>query len=366
MAHRSWGAHCSGTIKTLVRADGVKLPVRVEILELVRLLCDETERLGYNLKAGWCWGYACRKIRGSSSWSNHAWGLAVDLNAPENPMGPRTGKIRRYPKVIALWKSFGFRWGGDYSGRADDMHFEFMGSVTDAKAQTQRALRELGGQQSEGPAPSPSRKGLTAGNLKWLAERAGLKGEDVTIAAAVALAESRLPGSINPPLSDPRAFNGKAPDASDGIWQINMHGKLGPDRRAKYGLRSNDDLFDPFTNARAMADILRSQGWQAWGAYKNGSYAPHLLLAQSAKPEPIGDIEPPLRLEEDVYHKIRTASGAEGLYGAVLVNGLPHKVGFADGAFLDELGTAGLVAPEPDATVSKEFFDKIPTIAILP
>jgi GH24 family phage-related lysozyme (muramidase) len=76
--------------------------------------------------------------------------------------------------------------------------------------------------------------------------------------------------------------------------------------------------------------------------------------------------QPTLRLEEDVYHKIRTASGQEGLYGAVLVNGLPKKVGFADGGYLSNLEKAGLVDPTPDATVDKDWFDRIETIAILP
>lgn len=140
---RGWGPPCSGSIVTIVRSDGQRLPVRAEIKVLVALLCDETERLGYNLVPGWSWGYACRKIRGSSNWSNHAWGLAVDLNAPENPMGPRTGKIRQHPKVLALWQHYGFRWGGSYSGRADDMHMEFMGTPADAKRQTAQAWMEI-------------------------------------------------------------------------------------------------------------------------------------------------------------------------------------------------------------------------------
>lgn len=141
---RGWGAPCSGTIVTIVRKDGLRLPVRKDIAELVALLCDETERLGYDIKPGQTWGYACRKIRGSVNWSNHAWALAVDINSSENPMGPRNGRIRRFPKVIAVWKKYGFRWGGDYSGRADDMHFEFLGTPDDAKRHTWNARKELG------------------------------------------------------------------------------------------------------------------------------------------------------------------------------------------------------------------------------
>lgn len=134
---------------TITRRDGQRLTLHREIAELVAMLCDETERLGYDLIPGWSWGAACRAIRGSSSPSNHSWALAVDLNAPENPMGPRTGRIRRFPAVIALWELFGFRSGTKYTGRADDMHMEFMGTPADAKAMTDRARRELGQEEDD-------------------------------------------------------------------------------------------------------------------------------------------------------------------------------------------------------------------------
>jgi len=53
-------------------------------------------------------------------------------------------------------------------------------------------------------------------------------------------------------------------DNSYGLWQVNMIGNLGPARRREYKLSSNEDLFDPVTNAQAALAILRSQGWGAW------------------------------------------------------------------------------------------------------
>lgn len=143
---RGWGGPCSGRIVTIVRSDGVRLPVRDEVKVLIALLCDETERRGYNLVPGWCWGYACRKIRGSSSWSNHAWGLAVDLNAPTNPM-TSTLKTDMPGWMPELWNSYGFRWGGDYAGRKDAMHYEFLGTPTEALEMTQKAVMVLGRQE---------------------------------------------------------------------------------------------------------------------------------------------------------------------------------------------------------------------------
>ena len=51
-----------------------------------------------------------------------------------------------------------------------------------------------------------------------------------------------------------------------------MLGGMGPERRAQFGLSSNDELFDPKTNAKAAYQIYKQQGINAWGAYTNGSY----------------------------------------------------------------------------------------------
>ena len=142
---RGWGQgypNCQyGTIKTLVRSDGLRLPVRAEILPLVAWLIDETERRGYDVLIDETWGYNCRSIRGSTRPSNHSWGLAVDLNARSNAMqtgspgwtAQRAAGRTDMPKWLPpLWKAHMFRWGGDYRTRQDPMHFEFMGSRADA------------------------------------------------------------------------------------------------------------------------------------------------------------------------------------------------------------------------------------------
>lgn len=121
--------------------------VRGEIRELVSLLLQVSERRGYiNLQPGWCWGGACRAIKRSDGTltttpSNHSWGLALDINAPENPFGGSSHTINR--PMADMWNDYGFRWGGDYATTKDWMHFEFMGSPEDAKALTEKARREL-------------------------------------------------------------------------------------------------------------------------------------------------------------------------------------------------------------------------------
>ena len=52
--------------------------------------------------------------------SLHSWGIAVDINTPGNQRGTR-GEIDR--QVVAIFKKWGFAWGGDWSW-TDPMHFE--------------------------------------------------------------------------------------------------------------------------------------------------------------------------------------------------------------------------------------------------
>jgi peptidoglycan hydrolase-like protein with peptidoglycan-binding domain len=79
------------------------------------------DRLGISEYAG---AYNPRLIRGSKTkWSNHAYGAAIDLYASKNGMGTGRGKMPL--PVVAAFKSEGARWGGDYRGRTDPMHFEF-------------------------------------------------------------------------------------------------------------------------------------------------------------------------------------------------------------------------------------------------
>lgn len=146
-ASRGWGPGwplCQrDKLATVALASGPRFPVRREIAELVGLLCVETERLGYDLRREDSWGFACRSIRGSKRPSNHSWGLAVDLNARSNPMGSRL--VTDIPaRVVVLWESYGFTWGGRWKKRPDAMHFEFNGTPVDAARQTARAKATLG------------------------------------------------------------------------------------------------------------------------------------------------------------------------------------------------------------------------------
>lgn len=86
----------------------------------------------------------CTKATTSKNWSNHAYGLAIDLNPAENPYigcGQTRDPARmRYfdrtrlrpgmvtPAVVKAFRSIGWGWGGDWSGSTKDyMHFSWNG-----------------------------------------------------------------------------------------------------------------------------------------------------------------------------------------------------------------------------------------------
>lgn len=62
-----------------------------------------------------------RRIAGSRSWSNHSWACAIDLSPNTNGFNMKSTLSR---VVIDAFKREEFRWGGDYVGRKDPMHFE--------------------------------------------------------------------------------------------------------------------------------------------------------------------------------------------------------------------------------------------------
>ena len=82
------------------------------------------------------WAYAYRDVRGSDSvLSNHSSGTAIDLNATKHPLGAQNTFTKQQTRVIReLTEKYGLRWGGDYSKRKDEMHFEIVETPDEVKA----------------------------------------------------------------------------------------------------------------------------------------------------------------------------------------------------------------------------------------
>lgn len=72
--------------------------------------------------------YYPRFIAGTTTLSNHSFGLAMDFNVPGNQRGT-AGEMNR--DVVSIFKKWGFAWGGDWN-YTDPMHFELSSIVNPA------------------------------------------------------------------------------------------------------------------------------------------------------------------------------------------------------------------------------------------
>lgn|GEM_PF-1607643 len=122
---------------------------------------------------------------------------------------------------------------------------------------------------------------LNRTQLAQLFHEAGFRGENLVNMVAIAMRESS---------GDPAAFNGNSAtgDKSYGLTQINMIGAMGPERREAFGLTSNDQLFDPQTNARVAFELSNNgTNLSPWGAYKGlaNTYNTDVSAARAAVAE---------------------------------------------------------------------------------
>lgn len=94
------------------------------------------------------WGYAERPIRGSTTTlSNHASGTGVDINALLHALGKRgTFTPEQTAKIRAKLAEYDgcLRWGGDYTGRADEMHIEINKGALAVKVVADRIMARGG------------------------------------------------------------------------------------------------------------------------------------------------------------------------------------------------------------------------------
>jgi D-alanyl-D-alanine carboxypeptidase len=89
--------------------------------------------------------FNCRVVEGTSRWSEHAYGRAIDVNPIENPYVsdgrtshrasvPYLDRTRRRPgmayeggALVEAFRAIGWGWGGDWSGVKDYQHFSASG-----------------------------------------------------------------------------------------------------------------------------------------------------------------------------------------------------------------------------------------------
>lgn len=91
-------------------------------------------------------GFNCRYVAGTTTWSQHAYGRAIDINPVENPyvtpsghVSPpagaaytdrskdRKGMVHKGDEAYRAFRREGWKWGGDWSGTKDYQHFSRSG-----------------------------------------------------------------------------------------------------------------------------------------------------------------------------------------------------------------------------------------------
>ncbi|MEX0990653.1 MAG: M15 family metallopeptidase [Actinomycetota bacterium] len=72
-----------------------------------------------HVKSG-IWGYACRYIDGTSSWSTHAWGIAIDVSASFEHVGHYHSHVNG--AHADTWERHRWYWGKNFG---DAMHFQY-------------------------------------------------------------------------------------------------------------------------------------------------------------------------------------------------------------------------------------------------
>jgi hypothetical protein len=113
----------------------------------MRLVSDYKGSDWQSIEADNTSAFNCRKATGSKKYSKHSYGKAIDINPIENPYIFRSGKsshkaskpyLKRkrtsdstsqraillpQDKAVKIFKEYGWKWGGDWSGVKDYQHF---------------------------------------------------------------------------------------------------------------------------------------------------------------------------------------------------------------------------------------------------
>jgi hypothetical protein len=112
---------------------------------------------------------------------------------------------------------------------------------------------------------------LTDKELVKLLKYVGFEGKALKMAWAIARTESN---------GRPMAYNGNrnTGDSSYGIFQINMLGNLGSDRKEKFDLDTNYSLFDPVINAEIT--YYMTKGGTDWSSWPNSLSKAKKLISQ--------------------------------------------------------------------------------------
>ncbi len=101
------------------------------------------------------WGWNYRVNRNANNLSCHASGTAIDYNATRHPNGKRgtfvAWQVNGIRNMLRTNYRSLIRWGGDFTGTPDEMHFEVVGTV----GQVRQFVAEMKAVLAGTPAPKP-------------------------------------------------------------------------------------------------------------------------------------------------------------------------------------------------------------------
>jgi D-alanyl-D-alanine carboxypeptidase len=135
--HRRWADEILVVFRRLYRSG---FPIRrVRLVD--RFGADDRESMRHDNTSA----FNCRYVAGTTTWSQHAYGRAVDINPVENPyvdgthVSPRRGRryldrtdvrrgmIVRGDVVVRAFRRIGWGWGGRWTPAKDYQHFSANG-----------------------------------------------------------------------------------------------------------------------------------------------------------------------------------------------------------------------------------------------
>ncbi|MFD4992821.1 peptidoglycan-binding protein [Cellulosimicrobium cellulans] len=160
-SQNGWPVIAKGTDPALVAIPKIIGRVRKgDVAAVLAHLVDRFDREVEDVDVGRDdWGYANRSVVGGTSTSNHASGTAIDLNATRHVLGRvgtfSTAQVRALRKILADLGGV-VRWGGDYAGRKDEMHFEINAGASRVRAVAAALDARLVDNPCPGPTPPPA------------------------------------------------------------------------------------------------------------------------------------------------------------------------------------------------------------------
>lgn len=132
--------HASALLDVFARLHEVRFPI-----EEMRVIREDELDLPPTGDGNVTTAFVCRPVVGSTSWSMHASGEAIDINPFHNPYvkgdlvlpelassftdrsNVRPGMITDGDAVVAAFDAIGWQWGGRWTSLTDPMHFSTNG-----------------------------------------------------------------------------------------------------------------------------------------------------------------------------------------------------------------------------------------------